>query len=162
MILAALALSLQPAPPGAPLDPQTASQTFLSICVRHVADPEALRAAIRSSPLGFARARGEGQFEVYRAGRAEIGFEPGRGCAFKATMESRSAGAGAIHLVSEATGRQAVHQGVNRGGSGELYHWPDPSPGQPGLSGGLDWVRLGAPDNTPTRLSLWVYLRSAP
>lgn len=164
MILAALALSLQPAPAGELLDPQAASDGFLSICARHAADPEALRGAIRRSPLGFARGANEGDFEIYRSPRATIRFEPGTGCAFETRLASRGGGNQAIINVSEAIGQPLPPGAVNRPGTGARYIWRRPAEaGQIGLTASLDWGRLGLPANAgPVTLEFWAYVSSAP
>lgn len=164
MILAALALALQPAPAGALLDPQTVSQSFLSICVRHAADPAALRAAIRRSPLGFVRRADEVRFEIYHAPGATIRFQPGTGCAFDAEMASRSGGDRAIAAVSGAVGQPIPPGLVNHPGTAARYRWERPArAGQIGMAATLEWGRLGLPDDRgPVTLKFWAYVSDAP
>ncbi len=164
MILATLALALQPAPAGPPLDPQAASRGFLSICARHAADPAALRRAIRRSPLGFVRGPDELLFEIYRSPGATIRFKPGRGCAFDARLASRSGGDRAIAYVSEAIGQPVPPGAVNRPGTAARYLWRRPAgAGQIGLNALLDWGLLHlSEDGGPVTVKFWAYVRDAP
>ena len=164
MILAAVVLALQPAPTGALLDPQTVSQSFLSICARHAADPVALRAAIRRSPLGFARRADEVRFEIYHAPGATIRFQPGTGCAFDARLATRSGGERAIAAVSRAVGQPIPPGLVNHPGTAARYRWEPPArAGQIGMAATLEWGRLGlSGDDGPVTLKFWAYVREAP
>jgi hypothetical protein len=164
MIGAALALALQAATPASLLEPQAMTEGFLAICVRHIADPDALRRAIRRSPLGFARSRDEGQFEVYRGAGATIRFLPGTGCALEAGLASRAAATGVIDRAYAALGASVTPPGlVNRPGTGAMYMWREPEmAGQTRLTATLDWGRLGARPEEPVTLSLWAYRRPAP
>ena len=164
MILAALALALQPAPAGAMLDPQAAGQGFLSLCARYAADPAALRAAIRRSPLGFVRGADEVLYEIYRARAATIRFKPGTGCALDAGLASRSHGDRAIAIVSEAIGQPMPPGAVNHPGTAARYSWERPArAGQIGLAATLEWGRMGPPeDRGPVLLKFWAYVSDAP
>jgi hypothetical protein len=163
MMLAALALALQPDQPIAPrLDAQTVSDGFRSICVRHLTDPVALREAIRRSSLGFTRVADNGRFEVYRGAGATVSFEPGTGCEFEAGLASRTEAVRAIDRISEANGTPTPPGAVNHPGTGARYRWELTAASRIGLAASLDWGRLGAPDRTPATLSLWVYRRSEP
>jgi hypothetical protein len=162
MILAAVALLLQPDPAGPPLDAQAVNEGFQSICVRHLTDPVALREAIRRSSFGFTRAANDGRFEVYRGAGATVSFEPGTGCEFEARLASRSEAVRAIDRVSEANGMPTPPGAVNHPGTGARYRWEPAAGSRIGLAASLDWGRLGAPDRTPATLSLWAYRRSEP
>jgi hypothetical protein len=163
MILAAFALLIQPVPAGPPLDAQIVSDGFQSICIRHLADPVALRAAIRRSPLGFARAADESRFEVYRAAGATIRFEPGTGCAFDARLSTRSEADRAIDRVSKANGTPTPPGAVNHPGTGARYRWDAPvTASHTGLAASVDWGRLHAPDGTSATIFLWAYRRVQP
>ncbi|HYD11386.1 MAG TPA: hypothetical protein VEC11_00915 [Allosphingosinicella sp.] len=162
MSLAALMLVLQVDPVGPPLDAQTVSEGFQTICVRHVTDPAALRAALRRSPLRFVRAANEGRFEVYRAGGATVRFEPGTGCAFDARLASRSEADRAIAQVSRTNRRPIPPGAVNHPGTAARYRWEPEAASRVGLAASIDWGRLGAPDRTPATISLWAYRRSEP
>lgn len=164
MILAALALALQSAPAGAPLDPQTASEGFLTICARHVAEPAALRAAIRRSPLGFVRGADEVLYEIYRSPRATVRFKPGTGCAFEAGLTSRSGGERAIAGVSESIGQPIPPGAVNHPGTAARYLWERPArAGQIGMAATLEWGRLGlSEDGGPVTVKFWAYVSDAP
>jgi hypothetical protein len=162
MMLAALTLLFQPEPAGPALDAQAVSDGFQSICVRHVTDPAALRRALRRSPLRFVRVANNGRFEVYRAARATVSFEPGTGCAFEARLASRSEAVRAIDRVSRANGMATPPGAVNHPGTAARYRWEPASGSRTGLSASLDWGRLGAPDRIPASLSLWAYRRSVP
>jgi len=158
------ALALQAATPAHLLEPQAMTEGFLAICVRHVADPDALRRAIRRSPLGFARARDEGQFEVYHSARATIRFLPETGCALEAGLASRAAATGVIDRAYAALGASATPPGlVNRPGTGAMYMWRGPDvAGQTRLTATLDWGHPGARQEEPVTLSLWAYRRPTP
>jgi hypothetical protein len=162
MMLAVLAFLFQPEPAGPALDARAASDGFHSICVRHIADPAALRRAIRRSPLRFVRATDEGSFEVYRAGGATVRFEPGRGCAFDARLPSRNEGVRAIEQVSAATGTATPPGAVNHPGTAAHYRWEPVAGSRTGLAASLDWGVLGASDRTPATLFLWAFRRSEP
>ena len=161
MIRAVLALSLQAELAGPPLDAQAVSHGFQSLCIRHVADPAALRAALRRSPLRFVRAADERRFEVYRAPGATVRFEPGTGCAFDARLASRSEGDRAIEQVAAAMRTPTPPGAVNHPGTAARYRWA-PVPGsRTGLVASLDWGFPGARDRTVT-LYLWAFRRPAP
>ncbi len=161
-MIAAFALLMQAELAGPPLAAQAASDGFQSICVRHVTDPVALRAAIRRSPLGFTRAANEGRFEIYRGAGATVSFEPGTGCEFKVRLASRTEAIRAIGRVSEANGTPTPPGAVNHPGTGARYRWEPAAGSRIGLAASVHWGRLGAPDGTPATLSLWAYRRSEP
>lgn len=162
MMLAALVILFQPDSSGPPLDAQAVSDGFQSICVRHVTDPAALRRALRRSPLRFGRVAYDGRFEVYRAARATVSFEPGTGCEFEARLASRSEAVRAIDRVSAANGRPTPPGSVNHPGTAASYRWEPAAGSRIGLAASLNWGRLGAPDRRPATLSLWAYRRSEP
>jgi hypothetical protein len=156
MILAALLTAAQLVPV---LEPQIASQAFLSICFRDLARPEAVRRAIRRSPLGFARAADEHGFEIYRAPAARIMFRPGEGCELQAGLPARADGEAVIARVSDAAGLPMPHGSVNRPGTAARYQWPrPPQAGRIGLNAVLDYGRGWGAAERPVRLTLWAYL----
>ena len=162
MISAALALLIQADPAGPPLDAKAVSSGFRAICVRHVADPAALRRAIRRSPLRFVRAADEGRSEVYRAAGATVHFEPGGGCGFDARLASRSEGGRAIEQVAAATGTQTPPGAVNHPGTAARYLWEPLAGSRTALVASLNWGRLRGADRMPATLYLWAYRRSEP
>ena len=164
MILAALALALQPGQPtGPPLQAQAMIDGFRSTCVRHLDDVPALRRAILRSPLGFARAADSGRWEIYRAENATIRIYPGEGCSIDARLPSRTDGSRVIGDAYAALGVESPPGFVNRGGSGALYvSRESDGAGRIGLTASMDWHRLGAPADTPVMVSLWLFRRSAP
>ncbi len=161
MIIAGLALLLQADPAGPPLDAQAVSEGFRSICVRHVADPVALRRAIRHSPLRFVRDADEGRFEVYRSAEATVRFQPGTGCAFDARLASRSEGDRAIGQISAAIGTSVPPGAVNHPGTGARYRWEPAGESRTGLVARLNWG-LDDSDLAPVTLYLWAFRRPAP
>ena len=163
MIAALFALLLQPDPAGALLGAQAVSDGFQSLCVRHLDDMDALRAAIRRSPLGFARVRDTGSWERYQAASATVRLLPGTGCAFEARLASRGEGIRVIDDAYAALGMETPPGAVNRPGTAARYMSRGRGEaGRTGLSASLDWGRLGAPDETPVTLSLWVFRRTTP
>lgn len=164
MILAALAFALQPGQPtGPPLAPQAMIDGFTSTCVRHFGDMDALRSAIRRSPLGFTRSADSGRWEIYRAESATIRIFSGEDCSIDARLSSRAGGTRVIDQAYAALGVETPPGAVNRGSTEALYVSRESGATGPiGLTASMNWVRLGAPAEAPVLVSLWVFRRSAP
>jgi hypothetical protein len=164
MILAALALALQPGQPtGPPLAPEAMIEGFRSTCVRHLADLDALRAAILRSPLGFARSADAGRWEIYRAESATIRIYPGEGCSIDARLPSLADGTRVIDRAYAAVDMRTPQGTVNRDATGPLYATPElGAASRLGLTASLNWDRVDATLETPVFVSLSVFWRSAP
>ena len=157
MILTAIALAAQ----AVALEPRVLEETFLSTCWRELASPAALRTAIRRSPLGFARASDENDFEIYRAATTTIRFKPGEGCEFEATLPARQDGEAMLARIAAGLGLSPPQGSVNRPGTAASYYWERPArAGERGLGAVLFYGRPIGGRARPATLTLGAYLAS--